>query len=379
MNSINKRFDERDNVFSRENLVPGSQQFERYYREHPDLLEIDDYIRNLPGLGAFMPAVDMHMFNAEAWLMKKLGEKNFIDDKPSQKKIDISPERAAIKVKSLARLLGADIVGISKTNEDYAYSHRGRDVYKEEPWGMSIEVKHKYTISLGFREKPEMIHTAPHHSEMLETGAVYFKSTVVSIVLAKYIRLLGYPARAHQFRNYQMLSVPPAVDAGLGELARCGFLLTREFGNCLRLSSVTTDLPLDIDKPVDIGVQDFCTVCKLCAEACPSGAIPFGEKELVRGVYKWKLDEVKCISYWNKIGSDCGICIASCPWSLPDKWWHRLSADAASKSLIARRILLWLYPLVFGKYKAKPMPNWVDPKQKIQSKEAKDLYEKAAG
>jgi reductive dehalogenase len=295
----------------------------------------------------------------------KMGAPDFVDGNPVVEKVKISPEPAVVKVKNLARLLGADLIGISEMKSEYAFSHRGRQKYPdEEPWGMPIEVDHHYAISLGFKEDYNMIATGPQSSEMIESSAVYLKSAVVSVALAEYIRELGYPARAHHFRNYQVLPVPLAVEAGLGELGRCGFLVTRKYGNCIRLSTVTTDLPLVTDNPIDIGMQDFCEHCKLCAEACPSGAISKDDKIVVRGAKKWGIDDVKCYEFWNKVGTDCGVCIGSCPWTEPDNFLHRTSAFIASKSKFARRFLLWIYPLIYGKYQPSPKPEWLDDDKK---------------
>jgi len=363
LSASDQQFDERDTVFARENLVPGSPEFEGYYQAHPEVLEIDRQIRSLPGEGASMHAADYRMFQSSATLMRKIGTPDMVDGEPSKKRIDLPTPKITAKIKAYAKLLGADLVGISRLDQAFIYSHRGRKIYPEEPYGKKIDLNHRFAITLAFREDPKIVRTAPYPSEMIETGAVYLRSAVVSVVLAEYIRSLGHPARAHHFRNYQVLPVPLAVEAGLGELGRCGFLITKEFGNCLRLSTVTTDLGLECDKPVDIGIQDFCEMCKLCADVCPSGAIPDGGMTTVRGFERWKLDEVKCINYWNKIGSDCGMCIGSCPWSLPDKWWHRISSELASKSHLARVILLKLYPIVFGKYKPLPMPDWMEPRK----------------
>jgi len=82
------------------------------------------------------------------------------------------------------------------------------------------------------------------------------------------------------------------VDAGLGEVGRLGYLLTKEFGPRIRLGAVTTDLELIPDKPVDIGVKDFCKICKKCAVCCPSRSIPVEEDpEVINGTLRWKLLE----------------------------------------------------------------------------------------
>jgi ferredoxin len=366
-----EQFDERDNVFARRDLVPGTPEYEDMYRRHPEWKQLDDENRSRREIGTYTSAADMGMVEAPFWLLRKLGEPGCVDGEPAERPVTISPERATLKVKTFAKRLGADLVGISRMNPAFAYSHRGRLTYPQESWGSPITVLHKFAISMGFREDVELIRTAPGSPEMLETARGYLVSATVAIILAQYIRSLGYPARAHHFRNYQVLSVPLAIEAGLGELGRCGFLMAKECGNCLRLSTVTTDLPLLTDEPIDIGVQDFCRRCKLCAEACPSDAIPMEGKTHVRGVEKWHIDDIKCHHYWTKVGTDCGMCIASCPWSQPDTLLHRTSASWASRSQIGRIILLWLHPIIYGKYKPRKAPEWLDQKVSSSNRQGK--------
>ena len=62
----------------------------------------------------------------------------------------------------------------------------------------------------------------------------------------------------HTLMSEEVLQIPIAVKAGLGELGRNNSLITQKFGPRLRLSTVTTDLPLAVDPPVRIGVQEYC-------------------------------------------------------------------------------------------------------------------------
>jgi len=316
------RFDERDSVFAREEIFPGMKEYDSYYASHPELKEIDDKIRSLPGFGSNIPPEDKGMILSPIKMMYKIGSPDSVDGKPSDQIIKMSPEKAVLKIKAYAKLLGADLTGVSKMKEEFIYSHRGRIKYPDEKWGDEISNSHEFAISMGFGMDVDLIKTSPAHAESIGTMTAYLRSAVTSVILAEYIRSLGYPARAHHFRNYQVMLVPLAIEAGLGELGRCGFIISRKFGNCFRLSAVSTDLPLICDEPVDIGVQEFCEMCKLCADSCPTKAIPFGEKVESRGAVKWKINETKCITFWNAIGTDCGICIGSCPWSLKDSWYH---------------------------------------------------------
>ena len=99
--------------------------------------------------------------------------------------------------------------------------------------------------------------------------------------------------------NYRVMCDPVAYDAGLGELGRLGLLITPQFGPRIRLSIVSTNLPLVYDNPIVLGVQDFCAFCKKCAVNCPSGAVAMGEKGIYNGIEKWQSNQESCYSFWR--------------------------------------------------------------------------------
>jgi epoxyqueuosine reductase QueG len=171
----------------------------------------------------------------------------------------------------------------------------------------------------------------------------------------------GYSARAHHLNNYQVFGVPVAVDCGLGELSRAGYLLTKEFGLGLRLAVVTTDMPLAHDTPIDSGVQLYCNTCRVCAEACPIGAIPPGDKVESNGVRKWKLDEERCYRYWQAAGTDCGLCMIACPWIKPRTWFHRTMAELAAVPGPHQALMTQAHKLIYGKFQGAPRPGFIDP------------------
>jgi reductive dehalogenase len=213
---------------------------------------------------------------------------------------------------------------------------------------------------MGFEMDYRLIQSAPDFPVLLATAKGYAMGAWVAVQLAAYIRSLGYSARAHHLRNYQVLCVPVAVDCGLGELSRAGFLLTKELGLGLRLGVVTTDMPLAHDPPVDIGVQSFCEVCKVCAEACPIAAIPYGDKEEVNGTLRWKLDAERCYRYWHAAGTDCALCMTACPWTQRRNWFHRRVADLASMPGAHQRLLVWAHKVVYGKFSSAKRPSYLD-------------------
>ena len=165
----------------------------------------------------------------------------------------------------------------------------------------------------------DKIKTAPSIETRIETLRVYYVLGEVTMRLAAYIRSLGYPAVAHlpSSAPYKsiLLHVPFAVAAGLGELGMIGLLVTKRFGPRLRLGTVTTDLPLEVNKPVNYGIADFCEECGKCARYCPGNAIS-REKRIVRGVNKYVTDAQKCNSVHEKNKPKiCLLCVKVCPYS----------------------------------------------------------------
>jgi reductive dehalogenase len=172
----------------------------------------------------------------------------------------------------------------------------------------------------------------------------YSNSGFVSRILADYIQKLGYPARAHHSGSYQLIVPPVLVWAGLGEMSRIGDIVVNPFiGPRFKAAIVTTDLPLVPDKPIDFGLQDFCTKCKKCARECPSGAISFGNKVSYHGYERWPLDVEKCSSQriGNQAGSSCGVCMTVCPWNKPYTLFHRFVEWTMRNISMARRFAIW--------------------------------------
>ena len=362
-----ERWDERDIVFARHDLFrffgEDSPQFEAYYRAHPEHREFDSKISKMPGLGRY-GGIDEPMFAAQFAALDQISPDEFVDGEPAPVKTSIPPERASRKIHALARVLGADLVGIGPLRQEWVYSHVARSCGDQpgfQPWGTPIDLSHHtHAIALGFAMNYDLIQHAPDFPVLLATAEGYATGAWVSIQLAQYIRMLGYSARAHHFHNYQVLCVPVAVDCGLGELSRAGYLLNKNYGLGLRLAIVTTDMPLQHDRPVDIGVQSFCETCKICAESCPIGAIPAGDKVEYNGVKKWKLDEEKCYRYWHAAGTDCGVCMVACPWTKRLDWLHKTVSNVARIKGPHQALLPRLDTLIYGKHETRPRPDYID-------------------
>ncbi|WP_278532306.1 4Fe-4S double cluster binding domain-containing protein [Dehalococcoides mccartyi] len=121
------------------------------------------------------------------------------------------------------------------------------------------------------------------------------------------------------------MDTPFAVKAGLGELGRSGLVIS-PWGAQMRIMEVFTNLPLVPDKPIDFGLQEFCKVCKKCADNCPASAISMddepSEVDTVVKSIRWFQDGKKCLS--QRLAYGCSKCQSVCPWSKPDTLIHEI-------------------------------------------------------
>jgi ferredoxin len=356
-----ERFDERDNVQSRGTLVPGTPDYEEFYRRHPEWKAKDDAVRALPGMGRAGAAADLPFVGAQHGLLADLGREDRVDGPVAPTRLQMSPERATEKVRGFAKHLGADLVRVGPLNPLYVYTHVGKTWHDPaRSFGQAIEVPHGNAISLAVGISLPMLRTGPVVAEVAEIMRVYVRLATMAVTLAGYIRALGYPARAHIMSNYRALCVPVAIDAGMGELGRHGLLISKELGSALKLAIVTTELPLVYDPPQDIGVEEFCEDCSICAESCPGGALSQGEQKVIRGVERWAVNPEACFAVWNETGTDCGVCVASCPWNKPRSRFHRLMVEIATRKRKAGWWMSRAHKVFYGRFKPVSPPRWFE-------------------
>jgi reductive dehalogenase len=367
-----KKYDERDIVFARNRSIrPGSEQYKAYYDMRPEYEKIDtarrqkggplgqpgtiDKPKDRPNVAATMGslAIPLHLSTAE-----KYNPSTHPEFKGQQ--VEMSPEEASTRVKGYALSIGADLVGITKVNPWWIYSNRGEIFHENwQDWGVEIKVNHEYAVVFATEMAFELVGTAPHTPTTIASMANYAKGAFIATQLAAYIANLGYSATANHLRHYDAVLVPLAVDAGLGETGRLGYLMTKYFGPRVRLGAVTSDLPLIPDKPADIGVVDFCRICKKCANCCPSNSIPLEDQKEVNGTLRWKLNAETCFDYWGKVGTDCNICMRVCPWSHANTFPHKIIRALITRNRLSRRLFNLMDDIFYGqKPKSKLAPDW---------------------
>ncbi len=357
------RVDEREVVFHRFNrLKPGTPEFEEHYGDRPEVRLDDEKTRALPRLGqpgsrAYHPLTapfQVAMFDV---IERMASDLEWSPDPIEREPVQAAPDEFTRRIKGFARYLGADLVGTTKLNPAYVYSHIGRS---PGVMGEPIVLDHPRAIVVAAEMDHDMVRHAPESPTTTETAFKYFEVAKVAMLTARYINMLGYEARAHVDGNYRVMCGPIAVDAGLGELGRLGLIITPEYGPRVRLAVVTTNLPLVADEPIHFGVQHFCDFCKKCAENCPSQSIEAGHKSVYRGVEKWQSDQDGCYRFWRMQGSDCAVCVKVCPYSHPNSPLHRMVRWAISRNALARRVALLGDDIFYGRRPRNrfPRPYW---------------------
>jgi len=311
------RFDQRKNIFGRIlNDTKAPFHKKSMYRNVKKIItqRIKGYsqIEFAKVLGAW--AVYDYFYKAFAW--ERPTEQNNIMDKPTLGKYPVKDRRVmSEEVKDAAKLYGASLVGICEINPLWIYS--------VNLFGQPIDVPdgYKYAIVMAIPVDDKLLKSSPTFPACAASAIGYSRMAFCIACLAEFIRNLGY--NAIPMGNDTALSIPLAIDAGLGELGRNGLLITPQYGPNVKICKIFTDLPLEPDEPIEFGVTNFCKKCKKCAEACSADAIQFETEPSFKtvstsnnpGILRWAVDNDKCYTFWIKNGGDCSNCIAVCPFT----------------------------------------------------------------
>lgn len=239
---------------------------------------------------------------------------------PEQAPIPDDPTERTKHLKSLAHFMGADIVGICEI-PDYAW-------YSHQLDGSEIETKHKYAIVILCDQGYETTAAASGDDWISNSQSMrgYLKGSIASTTITNYLLELGHDAQAHTNVDSDVLHTPLILLAGLGELSRIGEVVLNPFiGPRFKSAVVTTNLELNVDKPIDFNLQNFCNSCMKCARECPSSAISWGDKVMFNGYEMWKPDVEACTKYrmLNPAGAGCGRCLKVCHFSKQGLMQHR--------------------------------------------------------
>ncbi len=258
------------------------------------------------------------------------------------------PAANARAIKSLSYHLGSDLTGICEVPRYAWFSH------KED--GTEIEPYHKYAVVMLIDQGYDTMEGASGDdwASGPQSMRAYLRGAEIAGVMADFLRKKGFASRSQTNADSDVLQLPLVLLAGLGELSRIGELVLNPFvGPRFKSVVLTTDIPLEVDKPIDFGLQYFCNNCLKCARECPCDAIPFGDKVMFNAYEIWKPDVERCARYrlTNPKGAACGRCMKTCPIN------KVVDADGA----ILTRIASWLGVNAMAlKPLMVPIATWMD-------------------
>jgi epoxyqueuosine reductase len=246
---------------------------------------------------------------------------------------DTSPSTLVDRVKSLARALGFDLVGVADpapgddtrffrewVRRGYAgemdYLVRRQDE-REDPSKVLDGIRSVVVLALAY-EPPSQ--SASRRVASYAGGEDYHE-LMIDRVRAVAAGIEALAPDAVMTRGYvdtgPVLERVFAARAGLGWLGKNTCLIDTQLGSRLLLGVVLTDLAL----PFDSAEPDHCGTCRACLDACPTQAFPD----------PYLLDATRCISYTTietrgpiplalRAGQGewifgCDICQDVCPWN----------------------------------------------------------------
>ena len=282
-------------------------------------------------------------------------------------RVDVADPAAMTRhIKTVAKFLGASDVGIAQLHPSMLYAGgRGDDdgtggtedgqapgeptseTVKKYPYAIACVGAWDYELGKAHRHR---IGDFTYH----ESGD---RLQITFANLMQYIKDLGYSAVRGPAQ-----AMPVALAAGLGEVGRNGMLITKSYGARVHLGTpILTDLPLVSDKPLDIGVEDFCRICKKCATTCPTNSISVGGKAVINGIEKYKINWETCYrlrAHVKQFWGICLTCVTVCPYTKPKTWWHGLAVQTLQRTPIPIRPLTvrplkWLDDVFWGKVPRK--------------------------
>ena len=313
-----KKYDERETLFSRLNLEKGTKDYKEFYSNNKNIKVKDDSLRRMSFRHTLKKSEQFKDLFFPLTSNNKLYIKNLHEmvEKYELKEKQEIPQGFNNNIKEIVKYYGATDVGIVKLDEYSYYSHFGglSESLDIKNYGDVIQPKYKTGIIFTVKMDLDLMNRAPHFEELLTTEQAYLRVAEVGARLALYLKSLGYDSFSNNSEIYLAPLVPLAYDAGLGEIGMSNHLITLEHGDNVRLGAVFTNMELKVDKPVDFGLNEFCKKCALCLINCPSHSISHLPR-MVNGRQFYKFDDNSCFELWTKGGTDCGICIQSCPFT----------------------------------------------------------------
>jgi reductive dehalogenase len=274
-------------------------------------------------------------------------------------RVDVSDPAAMTRhIKRVARYMGADVVRIGRAHPAFLYAGNRyiqdgatEDEYEQDTPEQLVS-KFPYVIVVTTAWDYDKIQAHRHHIGDAAYHVSQMKANLILRSLEGYVRELGYTA-LRGVANPQ----GAGLAAGVGELGRNGLVISEKFGPRIHMPDpIMTDLPLEPDGPIDIGVEDFCKVCRKCAITCPTNSISFEDKVVHNGIQKYKIKWETCYRlrpFVHEHWGSCLTCVTVCPFTKPNVWWRDMAINTLRTCPIPARPALvramkWVDDKVWG-------------------------------
>lgn len=211
------------------------------------------------------------------------------------------------ELKNFTRTNGIDLFGVADIESIKSCFSLPANVLGKIDKAVSLGVRLS-SASLGTIEnQPNRLYF--HHYKTANTFLDQLTFRIGNFIQAKGYLAIAIPASQiidWQKQTAHLSHKHIGVLAGLGWIGRNNLLVSPKIGSQFRLSTILTDMPLKLDKPV----KENCGKCSLCVRICPAGAIKDDPKDF---------DHIKCFEKLKEFQKQrlvdqyiCGVCVNVC-------------------------------------------------------------------
>lgn len=228
------------------------------------------------------------------------------------------------KVKARIMEVGADLVGVADLEPLKMLRTDPPDLLDSFSRGVSIAVQLPLAVFEMISDRPTPIYNSVYQTANRILDDIAFRVTMLLQTNGAY----SIPIPASQVLDrddwYGAISHKAVARlAGLGWIGKNLLLITPQYGSRVRLATVLTNAPLDVDMPL----ENRCATCMLCRESCPAQAIKGINTE---DYYRDRNEALYFSRCADKLAGEfaslpeisapiCGICIRVCPFGRASK------------------------------------------------------------
>ena len=222
------------------------------------------------------------------------------------------------KLKDAIIQLGANCVGVADTEPLKVLTLHPPHLLDPFPRAVSIALRLPNAAFEQIIDRPTPLYSSIYQTANRMLDDIAFHTT--NIIQRDGFKGLPIPASQVLDRQHWYGAIThKAVGrmAGLGWQGKSLLLVNPDYGPRIRLATILTDAPLEVDRPL----KNLCGECTLCRDACPAGAIKgVGTKDNYKNrdeaLYFSRCVEklVGEFSTLPNVGAPiCGVCINVCP------------------------------------------------------------------